>query len=1008
MQASRSYVSPSSYAADVVGFSHPCAYQYQPDDPHTTSLHSSQDYSTDSIFKKRKIDRACDACRRRKIKCDGPRTENNVCTNCMQYGKLCSYVEASKPRGPPKAYVTSLEDRLERMEALLKRLRPEENFSDELGPTIVRDSWKNDPDAVLPHDKSLSSPSTLPSNLATPSSGSLKAGPLPLLFNTLSPSRVRTNVRHSAGATDTDLSSEGGSSSESEEVGELSLSRGMKRLTVCGLVPAQERPYVADSQVRFHGKSSWFKLIEPIRKLREEHAYSVTSGPDSSMFSQDNINPAATRRPEFWTTPDWELTYEGSYYHRQSLCRFLAQHFPPPDLADELIILFFDHVNLQFPLFHRPTFDRQWKGGLQIKDPSFGCLCLALFAVASRWCDDPRVLDENQHDVPEEERRDDERKWQRAGWKYFNVALDAHRESRSLFHPPGLFEVQTMSLMGMFIRGTAFHPVAWLFIGVGIRKAQDVGAHRKKVYGDKPSAEEELWKRAFWMLVLYDRIGSAALGRPCCSGEEDFDVDLPLEVDDEYWETEDPQKAFQQPPGKPAKVAAFNSYLRLTKIAAYALRKLYALDRSKLLISMTRPQLQDVLTELNKALLEWINSVPPHLHWSPSMENPLFANQAATLYITYYLVQIIIYRPFLPPSLRSVSNRPPPSKMPVPCIAICVNAARCCSRILQIQVNRGISNIYSLICAAHMCAAILLMNYWDLKWQERNLTHSSAGEDVKSPLAVQMLQLLQEAKGFIRALELVRPRWRNAEIYLHVVFICINYRNADRSCHRNDLGTSMPSTTCGTDSESNKDFVAPFQQSMQFDEQALYQLVPTPYRAPPGCYNAMQEYPTDSPSTVDLYAAQFNPAEPLAFFDMPHMSQFPLPRNLYFFDDQSLEEGELSWSLQNPVQAQRLPQTSEDPQRIVYQRIAQRSYDDFQGSLPPSVPSYPSIGASSFNTTHLEDISTEHEVAPLVYVDHTSVHYAEAAPMPASNYPHDATVAETYVHLYHTLSTAGP
>jgi len=36
---------------------------------------------------------------------------------------------------------------------------------------------------------------------------------------------------------------------------------------------------------------------------------------------------------------------------------------------------------------------------------------------------------------------------------------------------------------------------------------------------------------------------------------------------------------------------------------------------------MTRPQLQDVLTELNKALLEWINSVPPHcaspLTWGP-------------------------------------------------------------------------------------------------------------------------------------------------------------------------------------------------------------------------------------------------------------------------------------------------------------------------------------------------------------------------------------------------------
>ena len=75
--------------------------------------------------------------------------------------------------------------------------------------------------------------------------------------------------------------------------------------------------------------------------------------------------------------------------------------------------------------------------------------------------------------------------------------------------------------MGMFLRGTAFHPVAWLFISIGLRKAQDLGAHRKKVYGSKPNVDEELWKRTFWMLVLYDRIGSATLGRPCCSGEEE-------------------------------------------------------------------------------------------------------------------------------------------------------------------------------------------------------------------------------------------------------------------------------------------------------------------------------------------------------------------------------------------------------------------------------------------------------------------------------------------------------
>lgn len=108
---------------------------------------------------KRRLDRACDQCRRRKTKCDGATKTDNICSNCLQNHHRCTYMyvplkifvlilalmfqsfsEGSKPRGPPKAYVnpdlpeaksdlcshhsyvTSLEDRLERMEALLKRV----------------------------------------------------------------------------------------------------------------------------------------------------------------------------------------------------------------------------------------------------------------------------------------------------------------------------------------------------------------------------------------------------------------------------------------------------------------------------------------------------------------------------------------------------------------------------------------------------------------------------------------------------------------------------------------------------------------------------------------------------------------------------------------------------------------------------------------------------------------------------------------------------------------------
>lgn len=42
----------------------------------------------------------------------------------------------------------------------------------------------------------------------------------------------------------------------------------------------------------------------------------------------------------------------------------------------------------------------------------------------------------------------------------------------------------------------------WLIVGIGIRMAIDVGAHRRKVYGKVSSVEAELWRRAFWSVNL--------------------------------------------------------------------------------------------------------------------------------------------------------------------------------------------------------------------------------------------------------------------------------------------------------------------------------------------------------------------------------------------------------------------------------------------------------------------------------------------------------------------------
>ena len=51
-----------------------------------------------------------------------------------------------------------------------------------------------------------------------------------------------------------------------------------------------------------------------------------------------------------------------------------------------------------------------------------------------------------------------------------------------------------------------------------------------------------------------------------------FDLDPMTEVDDEYWENEDPELAFKQPAGKPSKVAFANCLIGLKKILGYASR----------------------------------------------------------------------------------------------------------------------------------------------------------------------------------------------------------------------------------------------------------------------------------------------------------------------------------------------------------------------------------------------------------------------------------------------------
>jgi hypothetical protein len=75
--------------------------------------------------------------------------------------------------------------------------------------------------------------------------------------------------------------------------------------------------------------------------------------------------------------------------------------------------------------------------------------------------------------------------------------------------------------MVLFLRGTTCFAVGWLFVSIGLRKAQDRGAHRRTVYRNHPNVDDELWKRAFWILLAFDHILGASLGRGIATGQEE-------------------------------------------------------------------------------------------------------------------------------------------------------------------------------------------------------------------------------------------------------------------------------------------------------------------------------------------------------------------------------------------------------------------------------------------------------------------------------------------------------
>ncbi|CAA7260660.1 unnamed protein product [Cyclocybe aegerita] len=423
---------------------------------------------------------------------------------------------------------------------------------------------------------------------------------------------------------------------------------------------------------RFFGKSSSMQLVLTALNLKQEY-----TGVPLKPTKRESV-----KRNEFWSLPPWASNDPDEPQP-------IDYSFPPEDLVPSLIDAYFVEFNYFLPLLHRPTFEKDVAEKLHLTDHMFAATLLLVCALGSKYSDDRRVLAEGSDN------------WRSSGWKWYEQVKVMRR---SLFHRTTLYELQMLALHVMFAQASETPQGIWSEIGFALRLTQEVGAHRKRHRATEPNAEDELWKRAFWVILCLDRHVSSSSGRACGLHDEDFDLEMPIECDDEYWDT-----GFEQPEGKPSSISFFNNYIRLMDILEFAMRTIYSIKRPGTALGNT-PQRseQQLIAELDSAMNSWMDAVPNHLRWSPNRENPTFLKQSAALHATYYYLQIFIHRPFIP----SPRN---PAPIAFPSLAICTNAARSCCHVLEAYHKIAALHSAALQKTLFTAAVVLLLNIWSGK-----------------------------------------------------------------------------------------------------------------------------------------------------------------------------------------------------------------------------------------------------------------------------------------------------
>ncbi|RPB01882.1 hypothetical protein L873DRAFT_1674713 [Choiromyces venosus 120613-1] len=579
--------------------------------------------------KRRRISAACKTCRKRKTRCSG---EKPICETCRQNGHSClGYSDPTNSTPVSSAHQTQ---------------RQQSRARSESTPTVV----------TTPTDKPLKEPlfSPTPSPHDRPRRPSVQQ-PLPSEQHELrgTESRAKSQKRKS---TDYHDAAGRGNEHDMDSSGRVDGGSGGE-LTDEG--PSPVLRYRSPPSQRLAHRMPYFRYFGPTaivpgykQMVVEVHDRdNIPRHSSLSMSANSSVTSPASTFGSLGNPNSTPTVSSGTNNVPMEDIPFYDPNDPAPNspLIAHLVETFFSHLGCNFPFLRKEVFTKDVE-----EKRVEGILVDAVCAVAARFSNNSLLqsLVRNGEKVPSSE---------------YGTAFAIRAKNRVVdtFACPNLASVQACILLAYVEFGSNRDSGLWMFLGMAIRMAQDLGLQKlegtrgdaeegsearrsmgrygdrvaenhEDYIGDENAREAKARERertdTFWAVFFLDRVISSGTGRPVAIRDKEIEIDFPP------IEEVDPEHGY--PPPFPALIRIIQLYGRITDL----------LNSIKDVHTVTPDTLRR-LSDMEADLTKIYQRLSPKLHFGvANFQHYASTNQGAVfllLHFWFHTLIVLLHRPTL-------------------------------------------------------------------------------------------------------------------------------------------------------------------------------------------------------------------------------------------------------------------------------------------------------------------------------------------------------------------------